>query len=209
MSELAFAGESTTLTNIKELEGEQNYFNEVKRLDGKEKIVKLGKIFNSKEEAIDYINRTPSRRNDSLNKFIPKTDWVLQDKDGRVEAVVMMDEIKGTRMDKVDLRSLTVETVTDFDDFMYESLVVYEQEGICPGINLKNFVIDGRGKTFYVDSEPYPPYTILPFEMAHARENRLKKIFGEDFRVKFPKTNLWIEKHRAENYKMAKRDKMR
>lgn len=198
---------SVNIADIEDLRGEQNYFKEIKRIEGKGKIVKFGKLFGNKNEAIDYINNTPSRRSGRLRSYIPDTNWVIRDSGDKVEAIAITSEVQGIRLDKTNLAELKASTLTDFDNFIFESLLVYEKEGVCPGINLKNFVIDEQDKLFYVDSEPFPPYTIKSFEMAHARKQTLSKLFGDQAKEKFPKTWEWVEKHEVANYRKAKREK--
>lgn len=209
MPELSFLENHNQPTQIEELKGEQNYYNEIRRMESLGKIVKLGKTFESKEKALEYICETPSRRASGLSRFIPETDWVIGGGNGEVKAVAFSSEIRGDRLDKlIEGNGLNNEILKQVDEFVAESLLVYERDGVCPGVNLKNFVIDRDLKLFYVDSEPYPPYTIKPFEMAHARENRLKKLFGEKAEELFPKTWGWIKKHRVENFKAEKRKKV-
>jgi len=206
MAEIEFLDDAHQPMQIKELEGEQNYFNEIKRLESIGKIVKLGKVFEDKVHALEYIKSTPSRKSYGLSRFIPKTDWVVAGNGDGMKAIAFSDEIKGSRLDiMIEASDVSNDVFTQFDEFLAESLLIYEKEGVCPGVNLKNFVVDEGGRLFYVDSEPYPPYIIKPFEMAHARENRLKKLFGEKAEELLPKTWEWIKKYRVENFKAEKR----
>lgn len=198
---------SLMVSQIEGLRGEQNYFNEIKRLEGLGKIIKFGKMFENKDRAVEYIKNTPSRRGGILSSYIPETNWVLKNNGDKVEALAVVEEIKGTRLDKANLVEIKTSTLEDFDNFIFESLSIYEKEAICPGINLKNFIIDNTGKLYYVDSEPFPPYSIKPFEMAHARKQTLTKLFGKVASEKFPKTWEWIREHEVSNYKKAKKEK--
>lgn len=198
---------SVEISDIQELKGEQNYFEEIKRLEGKGKIIKIGKLFDSKEEALEYISKTPGRDGDKLKGFIPKTEWVLDRAGGKIRAIAVTDEIAGQRFDQINLKNLDSEILEKFDNFISNSLLIFEEKGICPGINLKNFIVTENKELFYVDSEPYPPYSVQSFEMAHARKRRLEKLFGDRGEELLPKTWQWIRAHEVANYKKAKREK--
>lgn len=143
MAEIEFLDDTHQPTQIKELEGEQNYYNEIKRLESVGKIVKLGKVFENKDSALSYIKSTPSRKSCGLSKFIPETDWVIGGSSGEVKAVAFSREIRGERVDKLVSDEVLAENVmSQLDEFIAESLLIYEKEGVCPGVNLKNFVVD-------------------------------------------------------------------
>lgn len=197
------------ISQIDDLKGEQNYFKEVLRLEDMGKIVKVNKIFSTRDEAVSFINRTPGRGEDKLAEYIPKTEWILKNNDQAFEAIAVTDEVKGIRLDKMDPDKIEDDVLRQFDNFISDSLALYLEKGICPGVNLKNFVVSDDKKLFYVDSEPYPPYSIEPFEMAHARKQKMLKMFGALAQDKLPKTWEWIKKYEVQNYKKAKREKNR
>ncbi|RJR29343.1 hypothetical protein C4564_03335 [Candidatus Microgenomates bacterium] len=202
MSEAELTTPEFRLTDIEELRGEQNYFNKIKRIEGEDKLWKQLQSFPSSQAAQEYISRTPSKRGDKLSAFLPATRYIIKQGVDKVSVIAVAKEIHGNRLDKVG-SDLSTDALSQLDTFVSESLIIYEQEGICPGINLKNFILADDQKLYYIDSEPCPPYNLEPFEVAHAREQRLLRTFGEDAKNKFPDTWDWIENHRVENYKKA------
>lgn len=204
MSEVNIVNTDFKLNDIEELRGEQNYFGKIKRIEGTDKLLKKLRSFSTLDEALDFISHTPSKRNDQLYRFIPETEYLTRSDGGTITVEAMVLEIQGKRLDRVDISSLGEPVLEQIDSFLRDSLEIYENEGVCPGINLKNFILGNDQNLYYIDSEPYPTCNIEPFEMAHAREQKLTKIFGEDAQRKLPRTWCWIENHKVDNYRKTK-----
>jgi hypothetical protein len=195
---------SIQLSNIEELKGEQNYYEKIKRIEGEGKLWKDLEVFDTLQQAEDYISCTPANRKDSgLLPFIPDTKYVTQLSGDKVKVIAISQEIKGIRLDKYE-DELPPVVLSQLDRFMEESLKVFEKDKVTPGVNLKNFIIDPDQRLFYIDSEPYPPANIETFEMARARERRLIKMFGKNASSKLPITWQWIKGHMVEDYQKAK-----
>lgn len=192
------------LNRIQELQGEQNYYDKIRRIEGSGKLLKKLRSFSTLEEAEAYISTTPSKSESALQKFIPPTEYLVENEDGRKIVYAIMPEIHGRRLDTVDLESLDRNVTEQLDFFLSESLKLFETDKVCPGINLKNIIIDDEDAIHYIDSEPYPSYNLEAFEMAHAREQKLTRLFGDSAAATLPLTWQWINTHRVENYKKAK-----
>lgn len=192
------------LLDIEELRGEQNYFDRIKRIKGEDKLWKVITTFPTSKEAEQYINQTPASRHDRLSNFIPETEYLIQEVADKFTVIAKAKEVHGERLDQVDISKLDDDVLKQLDTFLNESLLIFENKGVCPGINLKNFIISEDRRLYYVDSQPYPAYDIEPFEMAHAREQRLIKVFGQEAAAKLPLTWGWISLHQVENYKKEK-----
>lgn len=190
------------LSRIEELRGEQNYYEKIQRVRELDKLWKWLGTFEDEESAASYIMETPATRHDGLSQYLPPTEYQIVQQQDKTQVVAISQEIKGERLDHIDDFDEVV--LEQLDDFFAKSLVMYEQEGVCPGVNFKNFIVDGDNRLYYVDSEPYPPFSIENFEMAHARRQKLQKVFGDTAEEKLPKTYQWIKDHEIENYKRAK-----
>ncbi len=199
-----FLSGSLEVNTPNEIVGEPAYTEKIGEIREKALILKKTATFATQDEAVGYIKRTPINSSESLIDYIPETTYVLGDGNDGIQVWTFMKNVEGTRLDSIDFTDMTPEITEQLDDFILKSLVLYQQEGICPGINYKNFIIDNNGNLWYVDSEPYPENNHEPFEISHARESRLKRDFGENADEKFPKTWEWINENRASNYKKAK-----
>lgn len=199
-----FLSDSLEINTPKEIVDEPSYKEKIGEIKEKGLIIKKTATFTTQKEATDYIRHTPINSAESLVAYIPETTYVLGDSDEGVQVWTFMQKVDGERLDTLELAGLPPEIYGQMDDFIFDSLVIYQQEGVCPGINYKNFVIDTEKKLWYVDSEPYPENNHEPFELAHARETRLTRDFGEGAKDLFPKTWEWISTHKVENYNKAK-----
>jgi len=203
-----FVSQKTEFKPFEKLKNEPAYIDKVQQVEGTELVIKETKHFDSLREAEEYIRQSPIKRQDELTGFIPETDYVIGEhpQKGGYQVYTFMQPIEGKRLDEVQLDELDQGVTTQLDDFLAKSLEIYEQEEICPGINLKNFIVDDvDDKLWYIDSEPYPMNHHEPFELAHARAQRLRGMFGEVVHQKLPRTWDWVEKHQVEDYKSAKK----
>ena len=190
--------------SIEELKGEQSYFDNIKEIENSGKLIKKIKEFSTAQEAQEYLQNQPQKEN-YLQRFLPRTNYIIgKFENSKCTVYAISETIAGNRLDKIDLNDQDDIFYEQLDDFLFSSLLLYENKKVCPGINLKNLVLDENGHLFYVDSEPYPPCNIEPFEMAYARKQKLLKIFGENLQKLLPKTYNWIKENEVENYKKAK-----
>lgn len=210
MPEYPFLSESQKVDHIEELKGEGEYYEKVRKIEGKNLVVKNLGTFSTVDEAEKYISRTPSRIQGGLKKYIPETDYVIsRDKDDSYAVTAFSPVIEGKRLDSIPRMDLSDEVLAQLDDFISESIKLFELDRRNPGISFRNFILDGDNKLFYIDSEPFSESTYADFELAHARKERLLKEFGQGASDKFPLTFAWIKQHQVEYYRKAKREKNR
>ncbi|MDA2922335.1 hypothetical protein MYX07_03655 [Patescibacteria group bacterium AH-259-L07] len=204
-----FLNRNIEIRDIEKLKGESTYFQNIKELGKTGKLIKKMKEFPTAHEAQEYLANRPQKE-DHLQSFLPDTTYIIGSSDiigsskSKLAVYAVSNKVKGERLDSIDLSQQNRAFYNQLDDFLFGSLEIYENNGRCPGINLKNLVLNEEGRLFYVDSQPYPEYNIEPFEMAHARKQKLTRIFGEDFQQLLPKTVDWINKNEVANYKKAK-----
>ena len=197
--------------DIELLKYEPIYFQKIKELAGTGKLIKKIKEFDTLQEAQEYIKGVPQKQN-TLRQFMTETLYVIgHSETSKITAYAITENVNGLRLDKLDLKCQDQDFYQQLDDFLFGSLQMYENTKKCPGVNLKNLILNENGKLFYVDSEPFAEYNIEPFEMAQARKRKLIKLFGGNYQSLLPKTANWILQYEApsQNYKKLKNDALK
>lgn len=203
-----FINGGTEIKPLEKLVDRPAHVEKIQKITQPEMIIKETKDFVDASEALEYIRKTPSKRNDKLSQYIPPTDYVIGDNTNSegCRVYTFMKEIEGTQLDEIEPTSFDSDVTKQLDDFLASSLEIFDAEGISAGINLKNFILDADKKLWFIDSEPYPINIHAAFEIAHAREQKLTRLFGHKAPDIFPKTWSWIQKNKVSNYTKMKKE---